>query len=314
VEESSPTEQDRRAMPSRLACLALLLYWLVAAEELVRYDLLPDLSVGAPPDLRTIAAAGENEGRARWSIMVAGDPSDPATQRSVGRAETVSRRDERGWVNMRSTVKFDSARLFQSLLKIVPGASAVPSQQAEEIEFDSVYDIDPPGNLRSFQADVRVAGQAGDLFHIDGTLEQRVMRVVSRGPLAILNRSMSFPYEPHAVVQSQFGPLDRLPGLQVGQRWDERVANPLTGQIETVRAEVKGKAMLHWDKGPVSTLEVVHRSKAMSARTWVRPDGLVLRQEVTLPAGKVRLLLDRIPETGGSSPRGPSLPARVNGR
>src|SRR5205823_4553797 len=94
--------------------------------------------------------------------------------------------------------------------------------------------------------------------------------------------------------QSQFGPLDRLPGLAVGQRWDERVASPLTGQVETVRAEVTRKVVIHWDMSPVTTLEVVHRSKAVTARTWVRPDGLVLRQEVVLPM--LRLVLERLPD------------------
>ena len=65
------------------------------------------------------------------------------------------------------------------------------------------------------------------------------MEVVSQGPLPFLNRTMSFEYNDRGVVQSQFGPLDRLPGLQVGQRWDEQVASPFTGQVETVRAEVE---------------------------------------------------------------------------
>ena len=39
-------------------------------------------------------------------------------------------------------------------------------------------------------------------------------------------------------MQSALGPLDRLPGLQVGQRWDTKLVSPLTGRIETVRAEV----------------------------------------------------------------------------
>ena len=55
------------------------------------------------------------------------------------------------------------------------------------------------------------------------------MEVVSQGPLPILNRTQSFPYEPRSVVQNQLGPLDRLPGLQVGQRWETRVVSPFTG-------------------------------------------------------------------------------------
>ena len=39
-------------MPSRRICLALLLFWTYAAWSLFRRDILPDLIIGPPPDLR----------------------------------------------------------------------------------------------------------------------------------------------------------------------------------------------------------------------------------------------------------------------
>lgn len=278
-------------MPSRVVCVAILVYWIVAAVGLVSRDLLPELSVGAPPDLRTIATAGEDAAPARWNILVVDDPDDPASRRPVGQAVTASRRSPDGSIEMTSTVDFDSGRLLAGLLKGGPQAGAVAD---EKIEFESAYHVDLSGNLRSFHAEVRLAGQSGGLWCIDGRLKNRAMEVVSRGPLPILNRTMSFDYQARGVVQSQFGPLDRLPGLAVGQRWDEKVASPLSGRVETVRAEVKRKVVIHWDKSPVSTLEVVHKSNAVTARTWVRPDGLVLRQEVVLPM--LRLVLERLPD------------------
>ena len=280
-------------MPSRLVCLALLLYWLVATFGLVSRDLLPELSVGSPPDLRTIASAGEGTPPARWSIQVVDNPKAPESRRSVGQAVTESRRGLDGWVEMSSRVTFDSGRLLVGLAK---GASFSRGRRygEDQIEFLSTYNIDPSGNLRSFHADVRMPNQPGDLWRIDGRLKNRTMEIVSQGPLPILNRTMSFDYDPHGVVQSQFGPLDRLPGLHVGQRWDEQVASPLSGRIETVRAEVKQRTLIHWDKSPVRTLEVVHHSKGLSARTFVRPDGVVLRQELILPL--IHLVLDRQPD------------------
>jgi hypothetical protein len=192
---------------------------------------------------------------------------------------------------MTSRVLFDSGRLLGSLVRTGNGIASEPDDQ---ILFDSTYLVDPSGNLRSFQADVRLASQPGDLWKIEGKLKNGMMDIVSQGPLPFLNRKVSFEYHPHGVVQSQFGPLDRLPGLQVGQHWDERAASPFTGQVETVRASVEQKTVIHWDTSPVATFEVVHRSKTVTARTWVRPDGLVLRQEVALPL--VRLVLERLPE------------------
>ncbi len=64
------------------------------------------------------------------------------------------------------------------------------------------------------------------------------MEIVSRGPVPILNKDLKFDYEPRSVVQDVLGPLDRLPGLHVGQRWDTRLINPFTGQVDIVRVEV----------------------------------------------------------------------------
>ncbi len=280
-------------MPSRLICVALLAYWLVAAFGLVSRDLLPELSLGTPPDLRTIALAGEDAPAAHWDIQMVENPNRPDTAKSVGQAITESRRELDGWVEMSSKVTFDSGRLLSGLAR----GGSLPNGGDEQIEFFSKYQIDPSGKLRSFHAEVRMPGHAGELWRINGTLKGRSMSVVSRGPLPLLNRSMSFDYDPRGLVRSQFGPLDRLPGLQVGQRWDEQVASPMTGRMETVRAEVKRRTLIHWDKNPVKALEVEHRSKGVTARTYVRQDGLVLRQELTLPM--LRLVLERLPDRPG---------------
>jgi hypothetical protein len=279
-------------MPPRLVCVTLLLYWLVAAVGLVSRDLLPELSVGAPPDLRTIANAGEHALPARWTIQVVDDPAVPEARRTVGQAVTASRLGPGGCVEMTSAVTFDSGRLLGGLMKVAPGQRRVGED--DQIEFFSSYQVDPSGNLRSFHGEVRMSSQPEGLWRIDGGLKNGAMEVVSQGPLPFLNRTMSFPYHARGVVQSQFGPLDRLPGLQVGQRWDEQIVSPLTGRVETVRAEVKRRTMIHWDKSPVKTLEVVHTSKAVTARTFVRPDGLVLRQELSFPM--LRLALERQPD------------------
>jgi hypothetical protein len=280
-------------MPPRSFCVAILLYWAVAATGLAHRDLLPELNVGGPPDLRAVTIAAGDSGPVRWSLQVVDAAAGPDDRRTVGQAVTESKRLADGWVEMTSKVWIDSGRLLKG--------TPLENRTGERIEFISTYQVDPSGNLRSFHAGVRSLSDPGEVLRIDGRLKDRVMEVVSRGPLPIMNRRLEFEYKERGLVGSQFGPIDRLPNLHVGQRWDERVANPLTGRVETVRAEVTQKAVIHWDKGPVSTLEVVHRSSALSARTWVRRDGAVLRQEVPFPL--LRLVLERQPDrSGGAGP------------
>ena len=280
-------------MPPRIVSVAILLFWSVAAWGLIHRDLLPELSVGGPPDLRTIASAGENSGPVRWNVQVIDNPARSDDRRTVGQATTDSKRDSDGWIVLTSAVWFDSGQL----LKGTPLAQKIDSR----IEFTSSYRIDPSGNLQSFHAGVRAESDPDDLLRIDGRLKGHAMEVESRGPLEFLNRKLSFEYQDRGVVGSQFGPVDRLPGLQVGQRWDERIANPMTGKVETVRAEVKGRAVIYWNRSEVDTLEVVHRSSGLTARTWVRRDGVVLRQEVPFPL--LRLVLERQPDRN-SAPDG----------
>ncbi|MBV8486716.1 MAG: hypothetical protein JO161_00420 [Planctomycetaceae bacterium] len=120
------------------------------------------------------------------------------------------------------------------------------------------------------------------------------MEVVSKGPLPVLNQKFSFPYEPRSVVQDALGPIDRLPGLHIGQRWDTHIISPFSGQVEKVRVEVRRRDLIHWNGEPVSALEVVQHAGPITTSTWVRSDGLILRQEVPFPL--LRLVLDRLPE------------------
>ena len=105
------------------------------------------------------------------------------------------------------------------------------------------------------------------------------------------------------MVHDVLGPLDRLPGLHVGQRWETQVINPFTGQVDQVRVEVTRRGVIHWDGNPVTTFEVVQHMTPLSMRTWVRLDGVILRQEVPFPF--VRLVLERQPEADPSVPIDP---------
>src|SRR3954451_20607146 len=106
-------------MPPRLVCLALLLYWVVAASSLIRRDILPEMGFVRPPDLRTIARAEEQAEPSRWSVQVIDDPLAPENRRVVGLASTESTRSPDGWVAMSSKVSFDAG----GLLKGTPFAS-----------------------------------------------------------------------------------------------------------------------------------------------------------------------------------------------
>jgi hypothetical protein len=274
-------------MPSRPACVAILLFWVYAAGGLLRRDFLPDFWVTPPPDLRSIAAAEEDTRATEWELTVA-EGNGLKGVRSVGRAVTQSKRIQGGATELIGHVWFDSG----SLLK----GTRFDSQSSERLDILNHLEIDPSGNLRKFRAVVRSASDSFALMTLDGLVKGESVEVKAKGPFPLLNWTRSFPYEPRGMIQNSIGPIDRLPGLQVGQRWETRVVSPLTGRVEKVKVEVAGKRAILWDNTVVTTLEVVQHLTPVSARTWVRADGLVLRQEVPFPL--VKLVLERLPDRG----------------
>ncbi|HZW35070.1 MAG TPA: hypothetical protein VFF52_30380 [Isosphaeraceae bacterium] len=286
-------------MPSRVISLVILVYWSIAAFCLLTWDVLPELTLGYPPDLRAIAYAGDSIKPVRWSLQVIDDPRAPEARRTVGEAVTSSTRQPDGWYEMTSRVEFDAGGLLRGTL--------FSSRESFPLRIDSVYQIDPSGNLHNLDLGVRSRELDDELVHVIGQLKGKRLEILSQGKLPILNQRFSFEYEPRSVVQDVLGPLDRLPGLHVGQRWESRVINPFTQQADLVRVEVARRTMIHWDGEPVSTFEVVQHLGSMSPRTWVRLDGVILRQEVPVPF--VRLVLERRPEESTVAP-----PASATGR
>jgi hypothetical protein len=284
-------------MPSRPACVAILLFWVYAAGGLLRRDILPDYWLTPPPDLRSIAAAEEDARPTEWELTVA-EGNGLKGFRSVGRAVTRSSRMPDGGTELIGDVWLDSG----SLLK----GTGLDSQVNERLDISNHLEIDPSGNLRRFRAVVRSGSGNFDLLTIDGKVKGNSLEVKAKGPVPLLNWTRSFPYEPRGMVQNSIGPIDRLPGLQVGQRWVTRVVSPLTGRVEDVKVEVVGKHAIQWDNNVVTTLEVVQHLTPISARTWVRKDGLVLRQEVPFPL--VKLILERLPDRGERGQAGVKAP------
>lgn len=276
--------EESDGMPSRPLSIVILLCWVYATFALFERDVLPGLLVGPPPDLHTLLKADPHTDEpVNWAIQLvgAGDLAD----RSVGQIRTSIHRTQDGWANLNSFAWFDSA----SILK----GSALATNQKDRVEIRSVFAIEPSGNLEMFRAGIQLGDNGQELMILEGRVAGNNLVVQSHGSLPMLNWKQSFTYQPHSLIQNSMGPLGYMPGLHVGQRWTSRVVNPLTGTVDQVSMAVEGRRVITWDGSPVTTLELVTRKGPTILRTWVRPDGLVLRQE--LPFAFARLMLERLP-------------------
>src|SRR5271166_4740588 len=100
-------------MPSRFVSLAILIYWSTAAFLLLTWDVIPELTLGYPPDLRAIAVAGDSFRPVRWSIQIVDDPRHPEVRRIVGESVTASSRRPDGWFTLTSKVEIDAGELLK---------------------------------------------------------------------------------------------------------------------------------------------------------------------------------------------------------
>lgn len=274
-------------MPHRLVSLAILIFWTIAAGALFTRDLLPTFLLGPPPDLRTIAHSDAPAGPTRWSIL-AGDDGKGLNLRSVGQITTETLRKRDGWVRFTSQAWLDSGELLRG--------TAFETPQTERIGVVGSAEIDSTGNLQNFRVGVKLDERGGpEVLSLDGRLKKDMLEITTRGPINFLSGTQNLPYRPRGIVQNSLGPLDRMPGLQVGQAWETQVISPLTGAIQRCSVEVVGTEHIIWGSTPVMTMKVVTKMAPISAATWVRPDGLVLRQEVPIPH-RIKLVLERLPD------------------
>jgi hypothetical protein len=273
-------------MPSRPVIAAILVGWVVATAALLSRDVLPRWLVGPPPDLRTvIAARPEGDGPVQWTILVAPDDGTSLNMHPVGRVETRAFRMQDGWLQLKSHAIIDS----KDLLAGTPFAT----RQHERFEVHSQFAIEKSGNLDSFRVGVQLAGAPGEILILDGKVRGNDLWMSAHGPVPLLNWQKRFPYQPRSMVQNTMGPLEFLPGLHVGQRWNMQMVSPLTGAVGEVTVEVVGRRIIQWGDDQVTTHEVVTRTEPFVMRSWVHPNGMVLRQEVPFPF--MRLVLERQP-------------------
>jgi len=272
-------------MPSRFVSLSILIYWSIAAFCLLTREVIPELTSGYPPDLRSITLAAISTKPVRWSIQVIDDSRFPDVRRVVGEAVTEIKRQHDGWVALTSRVEIDAGGLLKG--------TAFLARPSLRLGVDSLYRVEPTGDLQSFEIKVKSRESPETLIGVRGQLKGKKMEIVCKGPVPLLNKNLTVDYEPRSVFHDVLGPLDRLPGLHVGQRWESRVINPFTGQVDSVRVEVARKGLIPWNGKQVRTFEVVQHTTPFAMRTWVSLDGVILRQDVPFPF--VRLVLERRP-------------------
>lgn len=266
--------------------VAVVLLWLSTMSWLVTTKVVPSLVVGDPPSYPTILAAQRAEPPTGWAMYW--------NERRLGWAITITSPAPQDVTEVRSRVHFDDLPLEQMipdwLRPMLPraGRQHVPFP----LDSRSLLVFDPLGRLSRFESSVAL-GLQEPFVKMRGTIDDAQLSLWIRvGELQPLEAQVPVPRD--AMLGDMLSLQSRLPGLREGQRWTVETYSPLrppNSPNELLHAAVESRVPLIWNGRAVPTLLVVYRTDPGEAvgdagapwgKLWVRDDGTVIKQQVTL--------------------------------
>jgi hypothetical protein len=289
-------------MGSRWFNLAIVLVWLSTTTWLVVAKILPPLRRGEPPNYHSMYdGLGEKKPPpVAWDMSLNG--------KSLGYAVVLVQKTMSGdMTEVESRIHFEHvplAELSPAWMKALFRSSMQPSEDLRMF-VGSHLTIDKLGYLSEFNSRLRVAGMQ-DAIRIKGTVHGSLLKIVVRAG------ELEYPFETFlpsdSLVTDELSPQLCLTGLRVGQEWTVPVFSPMrppNNPVDVLQARVERRDLLMWE-GKMEPVDVVeYRTDSGSAlsstsqaraRLWVRTDGIVLKQEVSVLGSEisfVRLSPDR---------------------
>jgi hypothetical protein len=288
-------------MPSRFFILLIVGFWLVMAAWLFRRDVWPRLQSDEPtpyvitlvdePRISLLRRRGRNrEVETRWALHLNEKNNVPGNSGSV--------------VTQIEFAEGDDALAFSCEFRVMAEDRKEPliyTASACRVNWDGEL-LGVVGQL----AERRWVPGAGLKDELDVILN--FVAPVERGYLMPLwyegpeeRAGEPAPLSPRGGVLVLVHPMNRLPGLHVGQRWrlpqiDLMACLGPGGARDAIRLVegVVGEDVLRWRSlGEVACFVIdYHGDEQTRARTWVRKsDGLVLQQEFT--HGVTRYIIER---------------------
>jgi hypothetical protein len=286
----------------------VVLFWLATMSWLFMAKVVPPLRVGEPPSYTTIADESKHEEPVCWTIRMQGRTIGWAANRMLRRPEGISEFYSRVYLG-----ELPLDELAPSWLAAVL-KPAFPDLQLIDVDKQSWFIVDPLGRLSDFDSRVRLAG-IPDAIRVQGTVEGSKLKLqVRSGDIAA---TLYRPLTPNSLMSDELSPQARMPNLRLGQTWTVPLYSPFRAPdspMEILQAVVEREDPMLWHGQPVQTRIVVYRgdsgggrgSETIRGRMWVREDGIVLRQEVSVFKSPIQF--ERIPDEQAATLR-ESLPA-----
>lgn len=241
--------------------------------------------IGNPPDSRKILEARRNEPPVAWRLQW--------NQRPLGWARCTNRTLADQSTEIRGRVHFDELPLGDLTPPWLRAFVRLLDEPRPRMETDveSTLTINPEGVLERIDSSITFV-PLQETIAVTGRIEgpELSIRVRSRD----LSYQTTVPINPETLLGDTLSPQTQLPGLREGQTWNVEACSPLrypNRPLEVFRAEVKPPEQISWNGDVVLVWLVEYRTHSgfrmgveerPRGRLWVRMDGTVLKQEMTL--------------------------------
>jgi hypothetical protein len=275
-------------MHSRWYSVAVVLLWLTTMGWLVKQKVWPSLVVGDPPDYQAILAVQKDSPPVGWTLMW----NDHQT---LGWAVTSTSRLPNELTEVRSHIHFAELPLSDIIPEWLSGLLQTTDARGLRVTMDagSTLVFDPLQRLSQFESTIRFQPKA-DAVRMRGRIEgAKLLLTIHCGDFPPYETEVPVPRT--AMLNDALSPLGYLvPRPREGQHWTMEVYSPLrppTSPSEVLHAAVEDRTPMTWNGHLVETWLVVYRSDPGSAlsgagsprgKLWVRGDGAVLKQQVTV--------------------------------
>lgn len=286
-------------MGTRVFNTVVIGMWLATTSWLLVAKVLPPLMVGEPPNYRTIISADQHKQKPPicWSIRW--------NDRPLGWAASDIVHPPDGMTEFHNRVFLNDLPLIEMLPPLVSALVKPVFTPNENVNLDARnrMAIDPLGRLTSFDTHVHLAS-IRDAIRIEGNVEGSKLKLMFR--LGDISEPSERYLPSDALVTDEFSPQGYLPGLRVGQTWTMPSYSPFrpsSDPMEILQATVERIEDIHWNGNTVEAFLVEYRADPGAGlmtvgetrgRLWVRSDGLVMRQEISVM--NTKLLFTRLNE------------------
>jgi hypothetical protein len=265
--------------------VAVVMLWLTTMSWLVTQKVLPPLLIGEPPNYNRIIEAQTQTQPVGWYMSFNG--------RTLGWALSETKRQPSGLTEIHGRVHFVGLPLEEMMLGWVRAFTRLIERPIGALQMDaqSILIIDSLGSVVRFDSAVHLT-PLNEVLCVHGTVEGRQLQLTIRTGGATITKEAFLPSD--ALLSDALSPQVQLPGLRAGQSWTVPVYSPLwpaTSPLEIIHARVENLEPIFWNDGLEECWLVVYRrdsgsgtgtSQEPCGRVWVRRDGTVLRQQVSL--------------------------------